>query len=1145
MKLFRYIVFVLLLSVGNFCFASASKVVQLTVDDGLINGNIHQIIQDREGFVWIATENGLVRYDGYDYKVFQTIPNNVHSISHNFVNSVNTNDGLRIWIGTMSGLDYYNPISGEFEHFHFYNAQGAVNMKPALRVLPAENGCYVQSDDRFVYFAQVGNDTIREISSKSIESSSFVSAMDLISEQQLVVGNKAGQLYVFQPNGETKLLKNSSSAVSVVKNIGDKRFCVCYANGEVDIYNNEEIQYSYLLTDVNDTYINDIEQIGDSLLWLGTRAQGIYELQIGKGIYEVDLQNLINRKCLSVFKDSFGNIWIGHSYGGVTLRLAQACDFDESTFSCRNIENKKVLAIARVKDKMYVGTDGDGLFVYGKNGSVLKNYTYESGINGIPFGNAVTTLCADEEYVWIGTFNSGVFALSQKNDALAFQQQLSACPAKEVSSVFADSQRNIWIGTYANGVYVFNKDSAKFIRHYTGYEEDGFLNISCDGSTCFFEDSQKNVWIGSYYGISKISPTGLSRIYKYDDFPGMRSSVVTSISQTADGKIWFGSLQGLGFYDNTNDSIIALYNSQTANRLAVCGVVPQQDSSLILITPKNVYVYNQERNDFQLISTLKRGELKRNAFSVSNDNILLGTDNGMKELQLPILSGKDSIHILRLTDILVHGESIFSAKYGYEISCENGVYYLQLPYNQKDISLKFSNFYFDENRPVDYTYKLKGLNDSWFLLHDENEVDYTNLSGGDYVFYVKQLSNSADSEIELHIHISKALWERTEFYVILVLLVISVICFVFIRRMQRMIRMRNILKKQVDLRMLDIKRKTEQIELQNVQMKLQRDAATRQRSESEMQRAGLEKRLSILLGKIQKNDDLISELKQRTVALNKDKLMLKRRVDLYENNVRDVLFKILLPSEKIEYVSPSVVDLTGYEASEFVDSEITLKDLLPPDIKMNIKQYRSILLEGKLPEVVDFKLITKDGAEKTVRQYSRYETNLKGTVIAAEILLSFISEDAPKMVVHKKKQDLVFDKTEIEDSPLSEYDWSAKKILVCDSDDESYAFVKECLFNTKIAIIRALDGEESVAKFMDKNNKFNAILLDIQLPKLNGFEVAQQIRKNNKKIPVIAQTLYGNYEAKLQCFDAGCDTYIAKPYKANDLQELLAKYLEK
>ena len=68
--------------------------------------------------------------------------------------------------------------------------------------------------------------------------------------------------------------------------------------------------------------------------------------------------------------------------------------------------------------------------------------------------------------------------------------------------------------------------------------------------------------------------------------------------------------------------------------------------------------------------------------------------------------------------------------------------------------------------------------------------------------------------------------------------------------------------------------------------------------------------------------------------------------------------------------------------------------------------------------------------------------------------------------------------------------------------------------------------------------------MDIQLPKLNGYEAMQQIRKFNMRIPIIAQTLYGNYEAKLQCFDAGCDTYISKPYKNIDLLKVILKYIK-
>ncbi len=1142
------ILFVCLLSLTTLTVAAQQKykVVNITVDDGLINGNIHQIFQDAQGFVWFATENGLVRYDGFDYKIFQTSPNNEHAISHNFVNSVVSENTDYIWIGTMAGVDRYSLLTGTFEHFRFYNRQGNVNMKPALRVFPVSDGCFVQSDDKSVYYAQVGNDTLCEIRFEQFLSNTFVSSMDLVDENHLLVGNKEGKVFLLAKDGKVELLKMGNTTVACVKNLRNNQKCVCYVDGTIEIFNGNTVQKSFKLSNLYDTYINDVEQIDDSVLLIGTRSQGVYELNLQSGIRPFDAPNLINKNCSYLYKDNFENIWIGHSYGGVTLCLSTTYSFENVDFISSDLQNQKILSVIKANGKLFVGTDGGGLYIFDTKTKHTQIFTYETGFQGVAFDNVVTSLSSDGEYVWIGTYNNGVYAYSLKNNAVSFRRELSQCPANDVSAVFADSKHNVWIGTYESGVFVFNKDSLNFIRHYTGYENDGFLNISCDGTTCFFEDNQHQIWIGSYYGISKIKESGESKIYKYDNYPGMRSSVVTSISQTDDSKIWFGSLQGLGFYDNQNDTIIALSNYQTANNMAVCGIVPQADSSMILVTPKYVYMYDPQQNDFRLLSALNKGEMRRNSCFVSPDNLLIGTDFGMKSISLPVENNIDSVHSLRLTDFIVNGESIFSPQWKSEISCKDGVYYLELPYNQKNIRLKFSDFYFDQTRISDFLYKLKGFSDSWVLLHNANEVSYTNLQGGDYVFYAKHLSNDSNSEMEIHIHIAKALWERAEFYVVLVLLLIGVICFWFIRRMQMMVRMKNVLQKQVDLRTQDIQRKTEQIQLQNVQMKLQRDAATRQRSESEMQKSNLEKRLSILLAKIQKNDELISDLKQRTVSLNKEKLLLKRKIDLYENNVRDVVFKILLPSEKIEYVSPSVVQMTGFEDKEFVEGMVSLKDLLTSEIKSQIKQYRAIMLEGRMPEVTEFEIISKDGAKKHICQYARYETNLKGSVIALEVLWNVLEEEktTSKLIVHAEKKQSVAKKEQIADVPSVEYDWSSYTILVGDSDEESFGYIQECLLPTKINIQRAKDGETLIELFK-KSNHISVILLDVQLQKKNGFEVAQTIRNQDKKVPIIAQTLYENYEAKLQCFDAGCDTYIAKPYKHSDLRDLLMKSLDK
>ena len=400
--------------------------------------------------------------------------------------------------------------------------------------------------------------------------------------------------------------------------------------------------------------------------------------------------------------------------------------------------------------------------------------------------------------------------------------------------------------------------------------------------------------------------------------------------------------------------------------------------------------------------------------------------------------------------------------------------------------------------------------------------------------------DSSDSKIELRIHKAKALWEMKSFYIAIFLLVLVLVVVFFMRRMQRVIRMRNRLQRQVELRIKDIQQKNQQIELQNMQIKLQRDAATRQRSEAEHQREGAEKKLSVLLGKLQKSEDLIQDLKQRTVNLSHDRIVLKRKVDLYENNVDDVVFKMMLPSEKIEYVSPSVQDLTGYSDKDFLENQVSFRSLLLDEEKKNVKLYRTLVMEGKIPEIVQFTILDKDGNKKNVRQYSRYETDLKGAIIALEFRLELVeSVEVPT----SENEIRVAEKEIVNEPSVERYDWSSKTVLVADSDDESFSLITEALAPTHISILRVTDGLTLVEDLKQKKYVPDVILLDVQLPRMNGFEAVVEIRKFDKQIPIVAQTLYSNYESKLKCFDAGFDTYVSKPYKSADLQDVLAKIL--
>ncbi|MCQ2605152.1 MAG: response regulator [Bacteroidales bacterium] len=1104
------------------CFAALNtKVLQITVDDGLINGNIHQICQDSQGFIWIATENGLVRYDGFDYKVFQTNSKSGSCISHNFVNAVATQDGGFIWIGTMSGVDRYDTKTGKFNHFYFYNTLGNFNMKPALQVCPVDSGCIVRSDDKALYFCKIGNDTIAPVSYRQFESNTFIMTIDL-AENQIIAGNKDGDVFCLNKDGKATLLAQRDASITCVK-ILNNTILACYADGVVISIENNGQSKEYTFPQKN-VYVTSIVET-DSLVLLGTRAHGVFEFSKDGQLKSAAIRNLVNQSCSTLYTDCFDNVWVGHSSGGITVELAESVDYVSSD-SFNSLNGVKVISVAQSKEYYCIGTDGYGLYLFDKRTGSKHIYNAQSGLDDV-----VTSLAVEGNMLWIGTYNKGVFCMSLVDYTFLYVNELQQCPEKNISSVFVDSQRNVWIGTYESGVLVFNQKLQKFDRHYTGYEGDAYQTISCNGITEFFEDSNNNIWLGSYYGLTKITKNNEITIYRYDDFPGMRSSVVTIIEQDLNGRIWFGSLQGLSYYDEKQDTIVALKNAASANSMAVNEIVVQPDGSLIIVTPKYVYVFDSEKNVFQYVSTLKKGEFAKNSCAIVDNTVLIGTDKGIKELTFPIQQNSTVGRSLQLTDVTVQRKSVYSIDSKYEIVEKDGVYYLDLPYFEKDISFSFSDFYFDENRTHDFVYSLIGLSDQKILLQNENTVSYTNLQGGDYVFTVQSLDNE-EEKIEVRIHIAKAFWESKLFYVVLIAVILASIIFVFVRRMRMVVRMRNKLQKQMEYRVKDIERKTKQIELQNEQIRLQRDAATRQRSDLEKQRSGLEKKLSLLSEKIQKDEDLLEDFKQKTVALNKEKQSLKRKLDLFEDTVRDAVIRISLPSESIDYVSPSVVGLTGYEDFDLLDIQI-FKDLFP---KESWLQYRSTALAGTMPEVSLVCIQTKHGEQKNIKQVAHYEIDGSDTIVALELL--WIDENKPLLEVTSEV------KKKVVDEPLVEqYDWTNKTILVGDADDQSFAFIKDCLEPTHIEIVRAFDGEHVLQLCKQMKDSINLMLLDVSLPKKNGFETANTLRENEIRIPIIAQTQYENYEAKIQCFDAGCSSYISKPYKIADLQKVVLKYI--
>ena len=1369
---------------------SNQKVFQITTNNGLSNGKIHQIAQDKQGFIWIATQNGLTRYDGNHSKKYTTqSDSSVYGVSHNYVYSVSSSYTYGVWVGTMAGLDKYDHASGKFFHYSFYNQQNKQNLKPVWQIIPRSSGhCFLRSDSREIFVYTPGNDTLKALRYKNFKPKAILTSIDSIGKDAIVVSDKSGLLYTVNLKGNVQIIDKLENAITRVKVLKNNTICVADVLGNVYIYKGNKriskFQFPNTKLSSSEKYISSIEQMNDSLLYIGTRGAGLLQLHVSRGWQKLQDINplLINLNIETILKDCNNNLWIGHSYGGVSLSFYQyqsliMLDCPKEVFA------HKILSVYLYKNTMYIGTDGSGLFIYDLISKKLQQYNFNTGYQGAMFDNVITSMHADKTHIWLSTYNKGIYAIDLQNGKLAYKQELMKIPVQNVSNVYNDTKNCVWIGTYDEGIYVFDKIKKQVVAHYSTKGSAKFPAVTCDGVTCFFEDSKKNMWLGTYYGLSKIKPNGIVTNYIHDYYPGLKNNFITTFSEDYNGMVWIGSTQGLSVYDEKNDSILAFSITNKIDSNPINNIFYDQ-GVLWIVSTQAIYKYYRESNKFEFVSSSNIGEFTREAFARNLNSVYFGTEKGIVYLNFSNITKFKSKHKVELTDILIQGKSVFTQYTDYEATFENGEYHIELPYKEDNVTIYFTDFIFDKNNDEEYSYTLENYMDDWTPLNDANFVNFTKLPGGDYIFRVKKKSanpNDTSQELRVHVHIDKAIWEYWYFYMFLGVIVLAIIYAIYSVRLNRVITMRNKLQKQVEIRMEEINSKIEMINSQEEKIQKQNELVAVQSQEIEMQKQLLITQKEEFDATLHKKDEVFEQELGgiRNLVIEKENQV--RNFQLLENHTREMVFRILLPSEQFEYVSPGALELTGYSPQEFYDDSMIFRKLIVSEGKDDFKKFRKYMIEGKVPPIMEYKIIQKNEKQKWVAQFSSIIKDSKSQVIALEAVLVDISDKKELEIrnnaaqkrskkvsqinetlqenqdINKAKtavslfcdllnqDDLSFDEQRaflevnhdsssymlqmisdlidiskieagklhlnysqcyvntvlqelfdsflvqknemnkkhvalqlniptfeenftfytdtyrfrqimmnivgnglkftnhgtvefgyeliknpefessfeliffVKDSgkgiskeqiqkifetssinsddvngvglavsnklvkllggkmwveseenvgtifkftlPMEKMkgykkadpiktekeveikDWSEKTLLLAEDEENNYDLVREVLLKTKISIIWVKDGEQAVETFKEKRREIDVILMDIQMPVMNGYNATQEIKKIDKEIPIIAQTAYANYESKLNCIKVGCDNYIEKPYKKKDLIEMLAKYI--
>jgi len=665
--------------------------------DGLASNVIRDVLEDRHGNFWFATNEGLSFFDGRD---FTTISESEGLISNTVVKVFEDSQG-RIWVGTTGGGLSHVSLEDSISVQNFTTADG----------LSSNNVFAILEDDfQRIWLGFIGGppqvislqDGKLETQPVSIDQNYDLNAIYCGSKDE--AGNLwFGSIY----NGVFKF-----------ENIKPE--------GRPEVSN-----YS-ILNGLKDNYILDINP-SDSVVWIATNDGGVHYLEGEKVNTFTTEDGLPGNQILDLYTDFEGNLWVSCMGEGI-LRLN---GFEFSHYSVPD---------GLISDQLsYIQND--------VNSSSIWIATYDKGLQKISIKdnqiisekriltdndlyNSIRSFDFDaNQNLWIGTQN-GIVVWNEEILAKVGSERIAG---DRINSILCASSGWVWIGT-SSGLSFYNGEYGVF------REEDGFINNEIQ---TIIEASDGTIWIGTLGGLASYKD---EIMVTYDAVEGLSNLKVHSLVEASDGKIIIGTYGGgLFSLDKSRDSlpIKPLLDPSELTSSNIYSLCFENDSTLIAGTDKGVDKL-MFKGDFELASIQRFNE--NNGFLAIENNInaihydkklkavLFGTVNGLTSYTSALADQQKHRPKINLEKIKLFNQEVDWREFG-EIDSNYLPVELVLPHDQNFISFIFSGIYFKNPENISYRYRLLGLNDSWYR-SKAGEIVFQGLEPNEYTIEVRSITEN-------------------------------------------------------------------------------------------------------------------------------------------------------------------------------------------------------------------------------------------------------------------------------------------------------------------------------------------------------------------------------------------------------------------
>ena len=713
---------------------------QITREDGLANLSVSSITQDRYGFLWFATQNGLNRYDGREFKTYKSDPYSDSGLIHNLIQTMYYDeDNHQLWLGTYQGLSQFDISSENFINYYpeennfnpviiaitkdnkdqiwFGSMEGLSRLKPETGEIKhysiPENvvrDLFIDSTGRLLiasYAGLLSYDAINdEIVSIDVNlPGEFVMAVEEYEPGILTLGLWGDGLFKVDISEEPHQIINQYSfndnrVYSIIKADCNLENClydelefVGTWGGGLNIIttSGETLEFLPDDTSANPSHpiIYSLFQDDSSIIWLGTNGSGLNRINPAKQdfvILEHDADNtesISQGKVNNIFIDSTGDIWMSIYSKGLNRYLS-----DENRLVKYNsdFDARSHLAADSIMD--IIETDKNDLLLATDIG-VLKYIQVEDrfiNTDILPAPTIIYSLAETEDSIYIGTYTEGLFIFDK--DTFDLQQyKKDEISDNLIYDILIDSRDRIWLATN-NGLNIKEPDSSIF-KHV--FKKTGDLQLPASSSfRILFEDSTGKIWIGTVGGgISYYNEDGTFTTFLEND--GLSGDLVTGILEDRQGQIWAGTHDGIS-----------------------------------IINPETEQIFNLTPED-----GIGGWEFNFGHAKDEEHNLYFGGVHGITRIPADFINKDFHAPPIYITDVELYQESMENGRQHF-----NDEYYKFKP-DSNFISFEYVALDYDSPDKINYSYFLEGFDDDWINAGSRYYAAYSNLPPGDYSFNVK------------------------------------------------------------------------------------------------------------------------------------------------------------------------------------------------------------------------------------------------------------------------------------------------------------------------------------------------------------------------------------------------------------------------